>query len=379
VALSTVLLVAAGLLIRSLSEITAVDPGFEAEGRIAGTVQLPEADYDTDEAVIRFAERVVEAVANRPDVASAAAVTRMPFRSGTNSVRWWEDGQGDGAFRRNPPAELNSVTPEYFKTMGIELLRGRALVETDGGGSDEVAVISATFAREFFGMRDPLGARISFSPRPRFFTVVGVVEDTKHRGLGQEARFQLYVAFAQRPTTRMTIVAHGLGDAAAIGPGLRQTVRGLDPNLAISEMTLVEDAVSESVWRLRLLTGLFRMFGVFALLMAAVGIAGIVSQAVARRTREIGLRIALGAGAPQILTLVSRRVGRVVLAGLAAGAVGALALGRLAAGLLYGVDPGHPVTILGVVFGFGLVGIAAAWIPARRAIAVDPATALRLD
>ena len=379
VALSTVLLVASGLLIRSLSQITAVDPGFETEGRVSGTVQLPGARYDSDENVLQFVDRLIETTEARPDVASAAVVTRMPFRSGTNQVMWWEDGQHENAFRENPQAELNSVTPGYFETMGIEVRHGRRLEVTDDYDAEEVVVISETFAREFFGSRDPLGVRISFSYPPRFARVVGVAEDTKHLGLEQDARFQIYAPFAQRPTSRLTIIALARGEGGAVGAGLRQIVREADSDLAISGLSMVSDSVADSVWRLRLLTRLFWAFGVFALLLAAVGITGIVSQAVARRTREIGIRIALGAGAGQILALVSRRVGRVVLAGLVAGTGAAIALGRLAEGALYGVEPRDPFTFAVVVGGFALVGAIAAWVPARRAMSIDPANALRAD
>ena len=379
VALSTVLLIASGLLVRSLSQVTAVDPGFEPEGRISGTVQLPSARYDSDEEILQFVDRLIAETEARPDVVTAAVVTRMPFRSGTNQVMWWEDGQGENAFRENPQAELNSVTPGYFAAMGIEVRHGRALDHTDDPDAEAVVVISETFAAQFFGDRDPVGARISFSYPPRFARVVGVVEDTKHVGLEQDARFQIYAPFAQRPTGRLTLVALARGPAEPVGAGLREVVRGLDADLAVSNLSLVADAVAQSVWRLRLLTTLFWAFGGFALLLAAVGVAGIVSQAVARRTREIGIRIALGAGAGEILGLVGRRVGAVVLAGMAAGVLIALALGGLADGVLYGVAPRDPLTLAAVTATFALVGALAAWVPARRAISIDPADALRAD
>ena len=379
IAFSTVLLIAAGLLIRSLSQITSVDPGFDAERRMAGTIQLPETRYAEDEDVIRFVDRLLEATEARADVASAAVLTRMPFRSGTNNVMWSEEGQGETAFRENPWAELNSVTPGYFEAMAIEVRRGRALTETDRYESAEVVVISETFAREFFGSRDPIGARISFSPRPRYVEIVGVVEDTRHVGLDQAARYQIYAPFVQRPTSRLSLVAESRAEAGALAAGLREIVRDLDPDLAISGLTLVEDVVRESVWRLRLLTQVFWAFGIFAVLLAAVGIAGIVAQAVSRRTHEIGVRMALGARAADIMGLVGRRIGWVIAGGLGAGAAAALLLGRLAEGTLYGVHPQDPRTFVAVIAAFALVGAAAAVVPARRAIAIDPAEALRAD
>jgi len=312
-------------------------------------------------------------------VETVAAVTRLPFRSGTNQVMWWEDGQGDDAYRRNPQAELNSVTPGYFEAMGISLLRGRDFDRTDDADAEDVVLIGETFARGFFGDRDPVGARISFSSRPRFLTVVGVVEDTKHRDLAQDARFQIYAAFDQRPTTRLSFVAKSRGDVGPVGRALRDVVWALDPDLAISELTAVEEAVADSVWRLRLLTRVVWGFGAFALVLAAVGIAGIVSQAVSARTREIGIRLALGAHRRQVLSLVGIRVGWIVSMGIAAGTGASLALGRVAEGALYGVEPRDPWTFLVVILGFALTGGVAAWIPARRATSIDPAAALRSD
>ncbi len=263
--------------------------------------------------------------------------------------------------------------------MDIEVRRGRALTETDRYESAEVVVISETFAREFFGSRDPIGARISFSPRPRYVEIVGVVEDTRHVGLDQAARYQIYAPFVQRPTSRLSLVVESRAEAGALAAGLREIVRDLDPDLAISGLTLVEDVVRESVWRLRLLTQVFWAFGIFAVLLAAVGIAGIVAQAVSRRTHEIGVRMALGARAADIMGLVGRRIGWVIAGGLGAGAAAALLLGRLAEGTLYGVHPQDPRTFVAVIAAFALVGAAAAVVPARRAIAIDPAEALRAD
>lgn len=379
VALSTVLLLAAGLLIRSLSEITAVDPGFETRARISGTLQLPAARYPKDGDVTRFVDGALATLLARPDIESVSAVTRMPFRSGVNSVMWWEDTQSGEAFRENPQAELNSVTPGYFATMGIDLRAGRTLTSSDGADAPGVVVISETFAREYFGSRDPIGRSISFSYRARFSEVVGVVADVKHRGLDQQAKFQIYAAFAQRPTRRLTVVARSRGAPAAIADGLRRTIRELDPDLALSQLRLVEDSVRESVWQLRLLTRLFWGFGLFAVLLAAVGIGGVVAQSVARRTREIGIRVALGAQAGQIVGLVGRRMGWVLLAGLVAGTVAALFAGRVAEGLLFGVNPRDPYTYAAVLAGFALVGTVAAWLPARRALSIDPAEALRSE
>jgi predicted permease len=379
VALSTMLLISAGLLIRSLSHLTAVDPGFESERRISGTVQLPESRYGKDRDLIRFVDRLLESTEARPDVVSAAIVTRMPFHSGARQVRWWAADQAESAFRENPRAELNSVSPGYFSTMGIEVQRGRSLDISDHAEGVEVVVINATFARKFFGPLDPIGARISFVQRPRFREIVGVVEDTKQLGLAQASTYQIYVPFEQRPTARINLVVEASVDPAGIAGGIRRIVHEMDPDLALSGLSLVDDMVRDSVWRLRLLTRAFWAIGVFAVLLTAVGIAGIVSQTVVHRTREIGIRVAHGAESGHILVLVGRGIGRILALGLVAGVVSALMLGRIARGVLYGVEPGDPVTIITVVIGFAAVGVLAAWLPARRAASIDPVDALRAE
>ncbi|MDX1393350.1 MAG: ABC transporter permease [Gemmatimonadota bacterium] len=381
VALSTVLLIAAGLLVRSLSELTSVDPGFDARGRVSGTIQLPDAEYDTDELVTGFVDRLIVAVEARPEIARAAAVTRMPFRSGTNSVMWWEEGQDDEAYRRNPQALLNSVTPGYFEALGIDITRGRALDPRDDGDAEAVAVISEAFARGYFGDRDPVGAHISFSYPTRFVTVVGVVADTRHVSLEQEPRYQIYAPFAQRPTTRVSIAVQAASPGAT-GPAaqaLRDVVRSVEPDVAVAGLAPVEAALSASVWRLRLLTRVFWAFGAFALLLSAVGIAGVVATSVARRTREIGVRVALGARPTQVIGLVGRHTAALVAGGVVTGAGVALVLGRVAEGTLYGVEPRDPLTFAVVVAAFTAVGAVAALLPARRAMAIDPADALRAD
>ena len=208
---------------------------------------------------------------------------------------------------------------------------------------------------------------------------MGVVEDTRHLGLDQETEYQIYVPFAQRPTARMSLVVESRTEPGVLAAGLRGIVRNLDPDLAISGLTLVEDVVRESVWRLRLLTQVFWVFGIFALLLAVVGIGGIIAQAVSGRTPEIGIRVALGARGFHILGLLGRKIGWVIAGGLGVGAVTALVLGRLAEGALYGVAPHDPVTFVGVIIALALVGTAAAVVPARRAMAIDPAEALRAD
>ncbi len=379
VALSTVLLLAAAVLIRTWAQLNAVDPGFSTEGRISGTVQLPDSRYADDRDVLGFIDRVIEGLEDRPDVVAAGAVTRMPFRSGVNSVMWWEEGQGDEAFRTNPQAELNSATPGYFEAMGIELRRGRWFGEQDRAAGTEVVIINESMVREHFADTDPIGRRISFVYPPRFMEIVGVVEDVKHEGLDREWRYQIYAPFSGRPTQRVTIVAWTRSGSGAVGAGMRQIVRQLDPDVAVSALQPVEEAVRESLWRLRLLAQLFWAFGIFALLLASVGIGGLVAQLVAQRTREFGIRMALGARPRHILALVGRRVGWVLFTGLAAGGVTALLAGRFAEGVVHGVGANDPATYAIVLAGFALLGLLSAWLPARRATSVDAVRSLRAE
>ncbi len=379
VAFTTILLLGAGMLILSLTRLSAVDPGFEAEGRLTGTVQLPLVRYADDESVLAFVESLERGLMSTRDVVSAGMVTRLPFRSGTRSVMWQEESQSADASRENPRAELNSVTPGYLGAMGIERLRGRMLGRQDGADSPPVVVVSETFASGHFGARNPIGNRISFANRPRLFEIVGVVEDVKHEQLGQAPRFQIYAPFAQRPTQRLSLVVEGTGSPAELAPAIRGVLRQLDPDLAIAELSVMEDMVLTSVWRLRLLTRLVWACAAFAVLLAAVGVAGVVAHSVARRTREIGIRLALGARAPDVVTLVCGRMAVVLAGGLTVGVVAGASFGRWAEESLFGVDPHDPWIYLAIIAGFACFGGVAALLPVRRAMRLDPVRALRAD
>lgn len=379
VALSVALLTGGGLLIRSFLQLSSVDPGFADENRLVATLQLASSRYDQDADLLRFTDRLIEEIEARPGVVEAAFVTRLPLRSGTNRVLWWHDAQSEAEFRANLQAELNSVSPDYFRAMGIPLAAGRGFAATDDESGPDVLIINRSLAERYWPDGDAIGRRISFAYPPRFCEVVGVVGDVRHQGLDQPPNLQMYTPYAQRSTTRINLVVHTAGDAAAFGPELQRILTRIDPDQALSETRTLTDITARSIWQQRLLTQLFWLLGGFAVLLAAVGIYGVVAYAVARRTREIALRIALGATKTDVAGLVMSRTGWTVLFGLAAGLVTALGISRALQGSLYGVSAFDPVTYVAVTLFFAGVAALAALLPARRASRIAPMAALRSE
>jgi putative ABC transport system permease protein len=377
VALSVVLLIGAGLMVRSFVEVSGVDTGFEPAGRVVATLQLSGDRYEDGDAVRGLSDRLLAGLLARPEVEAAGIVDRFPLSGSYNSVGWWESTQTADEYESNPQALLASVSPGYFEAMGIRVLSGRAIREGDRPGAPDVVVVSETFAREHWGDGEAVGRRISFRYPARFVEVVGVVEDVKHTGLIEGPRYQMYASLDQFPASRLSVAVHAPMAEAAVAGTIRRVVRELDPDLAVSAIRPLDDIAASAMWPWRVLSQLFWLFGGFAALLAAVGIYGVVSYAVSRRTREIGVRIALGAGPVQVTRLVARRVGMVVVVGLVLGIGAALVVGRAAEGLLFGVSPRDPATFVAVALGFSAIAAVAAFGPTRRALRIDPARALR--
>ncbi|MEM7416617.1 MAG: ABC transporter permease [Gemmatimonadota bacterium] len=336
IAMTTLLVLGTGSLGLSLRTLSDVQPGFDATDRVAGTIQLPTSRYDTDASVIAFFDEVSERVRSSDPRSDVGAVTRLPFRSGVNNVLWWEDGQSEDAFRTNPAAELNSVSEAYFATMGIPLLRGRPMESSDDGRAEDVVWINESLAAGYFGTRNPIGALLSYQYPPRFARVAGVVADVHQQGLDQVPPYQLYAPYRQRPTTRVSLVVSLPDRADVAADALRSSVAEVDPDLAIANLSYLSDSIHRSLWALRFATTLLVACGMFALVLAGIGVSGVLSQAVTHRRKEIGIRFALGAPAPSVARLIGRRLGAVVTLGLSIGIVAALLVGRLAERTVYG-------------------------------------------
>ena len=375
VALAVVLLVGAGLLVRSFDALRRTDVGFSAERVLVARVALPPAQYADAAGRRAFWLALEERVRTLPGVQAAGLASTAPM-GGAPYYAFRVEGV-EGAPETMQDAQPYAVTPGYFATMRIRLLRGRVLGPGDVDGATPVAVVNATLARKFLGARDPLGQRLSVDGGETWRTVVGVVADTRQEGLAELPYAQLYFPAAQWPRPAMWITLRTAADPTAVASSLRRVVADLDAQLPVYELSTMQERMARSVAQPRLTAVLTTGFAASALLLAALGIYGVVAYGVAERTREIGVRMALGATRERVLGLIVRQGLRPVLGGLAVGVVGALAAGRLLTGLLHGVSAGDVLTYVAVVAFLGAVAVAATVLPARRAAGVAPTTALR--
>jgi putative ABC transport system permease protein len=382
VALAVVLLIGAGLLIRSFDRLLRVEPGFRTDGLLTARVLLPRTSYGEDAKQVAFLQQAVDRLAALPSVGSAAVVSAAPLGDAPPYVAFAIQGRPEPEPGVVQDVELLSASPSYFGTLGIPLLQGRLFDQTDRAGSPPVALLNQAAVRRYFGGRRPLGARITFDEpadtAAQWMTVVGVVGDIHHASLGEPPYPQAYLPVAQSPGRWMVLVARTRGrDPLALSPALRQVVAGLDPTLALSGIVTMEQRIASTTARPRVSALVLGSFATTALLLAAIGIYGVVSHGVVQRTRELGIRMALGAQAQDVLRLVLRQGLAPVLAGLGLGLVAAATASRVLRGLLYGVDGTDPATYAAVMVFLAAVALAASWLPARRAARADPVEALR--
>ena len=378
VALALVLLVGAGLLLRSLERLFAISPGFNASHLLTMQVHTSGRRFDK-EADERFFARALEAARQVPGVAGAGFTSQLPL-SGDDD-EYGARFEGDG-----PDAGYNvfryAVSPGYFETLGIPLRRGRLLDARDAAGAPPALVISESLARRKFPDQDPIGQRVHVGPTDRpWFTVVGVVGDVRQASLAASQTDAVYTTPAQWyfPEDTMSLVVRARGDAAALAPALRQAVWSVDKDQPIMRVATMESLLAATAAERRFALILFEAFGLVALALAAIGIYGVLSGGVAERTREIGIRMALGAQARDVSRFVVGQGLRLALLGVAVGLAGAFAVTRLMAGLLFGVGAADPATFFFVAALATGVALLASYIPARRAAKVDPMVALRYE
>jgi putative ABC transport system permease protein len=376
VALSLTLLAGAGLMARSFTALSSVDPGFAADNRLMATMQMPRGKYTSAELRVGFYREMLQRLAALPGVESAAAVSRMPIRGSSNTQWFMYEGQEPEEARRNPAALHNSVSPGYFPTLGIPLLAGRTFTDGDTGAAPRVVLVNEEVVARYFAEGGALGKRISFDGE-NWWGVVGVVGSVRHFGLDVRPEMQVYVPYEQNAQGRLSIVLHTRGDPAAMAPQLRAEIRAIDADQALFDLMPVTDAVAEDVWELGLIANLMRAFAVIAASIAAVGIYGVTAYSVSRRTQELGVRLALGAQRGHIVRMVVRQSMLVVGVGVVIGVALAVIQGLALESLLYEVSGTDPATLAGVVALVLAVSLAAAWLPARRATRLDPVRALR--
>jgi len=382
-ALAVVLTVGAGLLVKSFWELHRVDPGFRADGVLKAEFQLPEGRYPQDfaqwpnwPAQQRFVGEVLREAEALPGVEAAAVAASHPLAAGfTNGFQV----VGREAEAENwPEISFRQVTPGYFRTMDVPLREGRAFRAGDDASAPRVMVINETSRRRFFPRGDALGQRIRLFGRE--WTVVGVVGDEHIRGLAEAAPPAAYVALAQAPLSGAgSVLVRAQGDPAALARPLAGAVRRVDPGLAVFALEPLETTLSQSLGQRRFTMLLLTTFAGLAVVLAVVGVYGVLSYLVARRIPELGIRLALGASRREIVGLVVRQASRLALAGLGLGLVGALAATRLLRGLVWGVSTVDPLTYGAVALVLAAAAVLASWVPAWRAARVDPLTALRSE
>lgn len=380
IALSVVLVASAGLLVRSFVELSRIDPGFTAEHLVVARISAPEDAYADPERRRALFGRLLERASAFPGVESVAAVNPLPLRDPLNGMAIRVQGQFEDMRRTLPSADhYQMITPDYLRTMGIALVNGRAFTDADRPGAPDVVLVSESVARAFWPGQDAVGRRIGYPWPSPWLTIVGVVKDVKTDSLNSGRTMAVYRPFAQAPITAMTVVTRTSAQPGVIAALLRATVAELDPNVPVSDVATMDYVVASSMARPRFAMALLSAFAAVALLLGAIGIYGVIAYAVSQRTREIGVRMALGATPGDAMWMVIRRGAMLTAAGVAVGTVAALGTTRLLAGLLYGVSPTDPMTFASVALISGIVATIACYVPARRATRVDPTVALRAE
>jgi putative ABC transport system permease protein len=382
VALALVLLIGGGLLVRSFVRVTAVDPGFRTENLLSFNVWPTTSPYREPYQQKDFIRRGMESLTALPGVEAVGAISQMPLTEVRTALKFEMDGKplalGDA-----PEADYRSVSPSYFEMVGVPILRGRSLTPQDREPSQKVVVINNEMARQFWPGEDPVGNRIRWADPKMgtgWLTIVGVVGDVKSLGLDAEEHPAVYVPYMQRthPHMRWTgYVVRAKGDAAALWPSVRKAFVDLDPTIPVYDVRTMDDRLASSVAERRFYAHFLGGFAFVALVLGVVGVYGVISYSVSRRTHEMGLRMALGAQRADVMRLVVRQGMRPALAGLGLGAISALALTRWMKSLLFEISATDPLTFVGVTIGIGLVALAACMVPALRATRVDPSAALR--
>ena len=380
--LAVVLLVGSGLLVRSLYALARVDPGFETTGVVAAELQLSESRYPTWRDWERTFSAIRDKVAVLPGVEAVAVASGDPFDGGFGA-RFNIEGRPPFEKGREPEPAMRLVSPGYLDAAGIRLLRGRDFTVADRVGAPGVALVNEAMARKFFAGEDPVGRRILrrwwSDDMPQEWEIVGIVSDVKTATLEGESDDAIYFPSAQISFSAMTLVMRTPRDAGALAAEIRGAVRAVDPLLAVSRVRALEDIVAQSMGSRRFNATLIGAFAGVALLLAAIGVYGVLSYSVAQRGHELAVRRALGAGAGDVMALVARQAAGVAGQGLALGLAGALALAHVLRSLLFAVHPLDPVTLATVVAVVVAATAAASLGPVSRALAVDPARALRGD
>jgi putative ABC transport system permease protein len=379
VALTLVLLVGAGLLITSFLRLQRVDSGFTPEHVTVMSLAIPQSRYPKAPAQTELYRRLIDGLAERPEVQSVGIGFPGPLRGGNASGRFFIEGYASSAREDRPFANLGSVSGDFFPAAGIPLLAGRTFTDADRADAPGVGVVSVALARRYWPGQNPVGKRLRFEEGGEWMTVVGMVGDTRQLGLNEPPPPILYIPYPQFPLPFTNLVVRSRAPETAVASLMRAQITSVDPLLPPGEVASMQNILDRSVEDHRFRSALFGAFAVIAVLLAAVGVYGLISHSVAQRTREIGIRIALGAQPRQVLHPIVREGLVLALAGIGIGLVGAFAAARALSKFLFNVTPGDPATFISVSMLLLLVALLASYVPSRRALRVDPIAALRSE
>ena len=383
ISLAMVLLIAGGLLVRSLALVTSVNPGFDAENVIEAEVSLPQFEYSTPQQWTAFCDGLLAELHAQPGLQDSALAGPLPMdRQGAANFGFSIVGNPPLPPGKSLTADYATVSPDYFRVMRIPLLRGRFFSEQDSPFNPKVAIISETLAQLYFPNEDPIGRQMRFGFPPNSNVsreIIGVVGNVRDVALSRKPGPMMYVPFAQAPLWGGEVVVRSSLSESSVAAAIRQAVHSIDKNLPVTDIEPLADALGQSISQERFRTFLLGSFSAIALVLAAVGIFGVVSYSTSQRTHEIGIRVALGAGRREVFRLILGQGTKLALFGLGIGAVAAFLLTRLMSSLLYSVSATDPVTFASVTIILLAVVLTACYIPARRAMRVDPMIALRYE
>ncbi|MGH9702170.1 MAG: FtsX-like permease family protein, partial [Candidatus Acidiferrales bacterium] len=381
-ALAMVLLVAAGLLIRSFSKLTAVSPGFDTAHIVKANIALPREQYKTPQQWLAFTDDLLARVQAEPGMQDSALVVPTPLADTGVRVPFEILGQPPATAAESLTGDYVAVTPNYLRVMSIPLIAGRFFSAGDVMSAPRVTVISAAMARVYFPNQNPIGKRISFSfpPDPAVpREIVGIVADVRNSALSEDPKPMMYVPFSQAPIWGSDLVVNATLSTASVAAAIRKDAMAIDKDLPVGDIAKMTDVLATSVAQPKFRTELLALFAAMALVLAAMGIFGVISSSVSLRTREIGIRMALGATRSTISQMILRETLLLALAGLAVGVPCTFAASRLLGHMLFGVSANDPITLLVVAFTLIVVALIAGFVPLRRATRVDPMVALRYE
>jgi predicted permease len=380
VALALVLLAASGLVVQAFQKVMREDPGFRPDNVLTFSVRLPPVKYPKAENWLPFYTVLMDRLRAMPGVQAASAATIVPLDGHNGFFFQAEDGRTFGPKEGNPVVLQITALPGYVEAMGIKLKSGRAFDDRDTRlDAPKVVMVNETFAKFWWRTTDVMGRRVRHNPRDPWYTVIGVFGDMRHYGLDQEVRPEVLAAYPVNPANGLTIAIRSRADAHALAAPAREIIRQADPDLPMFNIRTMSERLERSLWTRRAYSWLFAAFAAVAIVLAAAGVYGVVSFAVSQRTRELGIRLALGARPAQVMAQVLRSGMALVAIGLVLGLIASRFTTGLLESMLFGVSPRDTATFLAVAAGIALVGLAANYLPARRAASIEPVKALRAE